>query len=399
MPGLCCVILGMHRSGTSCLARILNRAGLVMGDDLMLDPEIGNLIGHWETIGAVEINDRILARSPGGQWDRIPPQLLVEQEDHDAIDAFLRRFAGSPVFGWKDPRMTLTLPIWRPHLGNYRLLACFRHPYAVARSLHEREGRWFDASLELWAEYNERLLSYVADEPEVFWFPYDDAGEAYWNAVRAVCGFSGLQFTPELLKLYNPSLTHHRGEPEIAEPRIREIYTRLVKLARESWSARSASPLMGQRTFEVPAMLSEPLAAPAGCAEETASQCLPASAPEGGAVTALADVNARIGQMSEALQGAYHVHHKDHKAVLGLLEKVASLDREIAGLREREVALTQTVARLDRSNTSRAHLVDEMKRSTVALGESVEELNQWVVLRTYRSMKGLVRALIPRRSA
>ena len=54
-----------------------------------------------------------------------------------AIETFLGGLRAAPVYGWKDPRMTLTLPIWRPHLGSYRLVACFRHPMAVARSLAE----------------------------------------------------------------------------------------------------------------------------------------------------------------------------------------------------------------------------------------------------------------------
>lgn len=378
MTGLCCLILGMHRSGTSCLARILHRAGLTMGDDLMLEPEMGNLIGHWESTGAVQINDRILARSRG-QWDRIPANLLVENEDHAAIDLFLKRFANLPAFGWKDPRMTITFPIWRPHLGNYRVLACFRHPYAVAQSLQKRDGIPFDAGVELWAVYNERLLAICADEPEVFWFPYDGVGESYWETVEAFCQCAGLQFSPELLQLYNPCLTHYRGDNEIAESRIRALHARLIELAEKSRANRPALPLTAYNSIDA-------------TSESAGSQSIAASTsvdrnPE----RLLADMDARLAQMSEAMKCEYLVHHRDHKAVLGLLRTTERLEHEIAEFRNREDATKQMMATLEKTVSACRCEIDRLTASNAVLSDTVRAIDQWVVLRVYRSLMGVVR--------
>src|SRR5262249_1430116 len=120
--GCCCIVLGMHRSGSSCLARILHAAGLYMGEELPDDRHSSNLFGHWEVAKAVEINDRLLARS-GGTWDDPPAQLRADGEIDNDIRSLLRSLERCGHYGWKDPRMTLTLPVWLPHLKNLKLVA------------------------------------------------------------------------------------------------------------------------------------------------------------------------------------------------------------------------------------------------------------------------------------
>ena len=53
------LILGMHRSGTSALARVLNLAGLRLSTDL-LEPNQDNPLGYWEAKNIVRINNQLL---------------------------------------------------------------------------------------------------------------------------------------------------------------------------------------------------------------------------------------------------------------------------------------------------------------------------------------------------
>src|SRR5262249_52820288 len=112
------VVLGMHRSGTSCLTRMLQQAGMFLGSDLMDVLACSNLEGHAEANEAVRINDRILERG-GGAWDRVPATLCGDDDTASRMRAFLLTFDGHPVAGWKDPRTTLTWPLWKPHLPRY----------------------------------------------------------------------------------------------------------------------------------------------------------------------------------------------------------------------------------------------------------------------------------------
>jgi hypothetical protein len=65
-------VVGMHRSGTSAIARLLNLLGVDLGDDL-LPSAVDNETGFWESRRVVEANDAILA-TLSSRWDS-PPRL------------------------------------------------------------------------------------------------------------------------------------------------------------------------------------------------------------------------------------------------------------------------------------------------------------------------------------
>ncbi len=71
MPGI--VVLGMHRSGTSAVTRVLNLLGADVGPAADLIAEYDNPSGHWENKTLTACNDRILAAF-GRSWD-FPPWL------------------------------------------------------------------------------------------------------------------------------------------------------------------------------------------------------------------------------------------------------------------------------------------------------------------------------------
>lgn len=220
-----CLILGMHRSGTSCLARILFELGIHLGEKLSKQPESSNLGGHWEAVEVIDLNDRILAHS-GGTWDRPPATVTTNAELDAAMQALVSRLGTLPLSGWKDPRTTLTFPLWRRYLGDRRLLAAFRHPHAVARSLAARGDCSFERGLELWLEYNERLLAALEGEQNVHWFPYGVSRAEYGKRLERLCADLRVEFKEELLALVNPALTHHADEP-IEDPRLQKMYDEL----------------------------------------------------------------------------------------------------------------------------------------------------------------------------
>src|SRR5688500_16148544 len=65
-------VAGMHRSGTSMVAKMLHLCGLYLGDDRDLMPATpDNPDGYWEHARFVELNDEIL-NALGGGWDYVP---------------------------------------------------------------------------------------------------------------------------------------------------------------------------------------------------------------------------------------------------------------------------------------------------------------------------------------
>lgn len=148
------VVLGMHRSGTSLVGRLLRNAGVFMGNDLD---------SHGESRGFRDLN-HFLLRVGHADWDYPLPmryvlevpalcdelvRYLVAEIEGDALrDAYFGEgtgrkqqvAAGWPLhWGWKDPRNTLTLPLWRRVFPGLRAIHVVRNGIDVANSLVERE--------------------------------------------------------------------------------------------------------------------------------------------------------------------------------------------------------------------------------------------------------------------
>ncbi|MGH2482289.1 MAG: sulfotransferase family protein, partial [Ktedonobacteraceae bacterium] len=61
------IVLGMHRSGTSAVAGMLNALGMYLGSDLMA-PAADNPKGFYEHNGITNLHDELLS-SLGSSWD------------------------------------------------------------------------------------------------------------------------------------------------------------------------------------------------------------------------------------------------------------------------------------------------------------------------------------------
>jgi hypothetical protein len=359
MAGLCCPILGMHRSGTSCLARILNRAGVAMAGNLIVEARFDNLLGHWEPEEMIRVNDRILAAS-GGAWNCVPAELVVETEVKHEIAAFLEQFQDAAVFGWKDPRLTITLPAWRAFLSKYQLVACVRHPHAVANSLVARDDMNFQAAVDLWVDYNERLLLYADESPDIFWFQYDGPRQQYAHSLRSFCDVAGLPYSDDLLELYNPCFTHHDGTVEVADMRARATYRRLIDVINEAFQRRSEAA--SSRPADVsPRAAHEPKSAAEGPQPAT-----PDFEPTG-------KDRIRINQVVESLRAINLQQQRDQKAIgkaLGQIHshygEIHALEQEIARLAEKVQSLTAQIRRVELSE---------------------EAIHRWFLLRAYCAIR------------
>lgn len=156
------LVLGMHRSGTSALAGMLQRLGAAFGERLMAaSPD--NPRGYWEHTDLVAIHNRLLA-AIGRTWDDIRPMPKEFAEGPAAIVArqeiaavLTRDFAGSALWGVKDPRLCRLLPVWLPLFADLEVGPAFvlalRHPEEVAASLAARDGIGRERALLLWLRH------------------------------------------------------------------------------------------------------------------------------------------------------------------------------------------------------------------------------------------------------
>ncbi len=164
-------IVGMHRSGTSALTRVLSLCGAALPGSL-LAPNSGNPTGYWEPNDAMELNDRFLhARSsswsdPGLTFRNAPRDhagfagyVALVRDYVMLIDDFLTHGVdpGGPV-AIKEPRITALLPYWLAAAADAgfapKAIHIFRNPADVASSLAARDGMAFDRACALWQKYN-----------------------------------------------------------------------------------------------------------------------------------------------------------------------------------------------------------------------------------------------------
>lgn len=160
-------IAGMHRSGTSMVARLLQACGMFLGpDEELMPPSSANPEGYWENVRFVKINEGIIAQFGG--WWMDPPSFPARWEFAPRIDylfaqagELVRQFGGQNSWGWKDPRNSLTIRFWRRLIPDLKVVICVRNPLEVAHSLFARGDSTGALQFKLWRTHYGQLLSAV----------------------------------------------------------------------------------------------------------------------------------------------------------------------------------------------------------------------------------------------
>jgi len=198
------VVLGMHRSGTSAVAGMLDRLGVRMGPKGAKPDWIGrhwsNPMGHFENPDIVWLNGRILGYDGSGvhespRWDEIPERARALGPE---IDRTLRAAEGEP-WGWKDPWSVLTIEEFLPKLHDPRFIFVYRDPDQVAQSLFRREGTGSEESHRIAARFAAKLADIAARHPEVpkLELRFEDVMHHPSATIDRLVAFAGLTPSPE----------------------------------------------------------------------------------------------------------------------------------------------------------------------------------------------------------
>lgn len=228
LPSRIVVILGMHRSGTSCLTGSLQEAGLQLGSCHTWNPY--NLKGNRENQAFVDLHDAILEAN-GASWDRPPRRVAWSRAHSDMALDLLRAHADFPILGFKDPRTLLVIRGWRALVPSLEQVGIFRHPEAVARSLEHRSNLERDHALGLWYHYNRLLLREYRRKP----FPilcFDETEDVFQQKLGDLV--AGLDLPGELSspRFYDRELKHYDDDSLAGSPwRIRRLYRKLRRVS------------------------------------------------------------------------------------------------------------------------------------------------------------------------
>jgi len=232
------LITGMHRSGTSLVARLFFEGGADLGD-----PETFYRADRWNPDGYYEQPDihainMPLINGPFGKlayfWLPTTDRILRRASRRaDQIRETAQKYAGRVV---KETRFCLTLPAWLEHGASIdRIIVCLRDPIDVAASLRKRNHITTALGLRLWRVHNERLLTHVADIPHWFvYYPNLLEESAFLRETGAAFHFFGYDPpSSQVVAMYEKCVNTrscHTGAPTVSYPgRVDSIWRELMR--------------------------------------------------------------------------------------------------------------------------------------------------------------------------
>jgi hypothetical protein len=162
------IITGMHRSGTSLTASILQSAGVHIGRNLLGADQV-NIKGHFENLDFYHLHMNILdSQGVSSAGWTLQDHLEIQEEFVDQAKEIIEQNALSSIWGWKEPRTTLFLEFWAKLLPEAKFLLIYRSPWEVVDSLYRRGDEVFQNQPELavkyWQHYNQKILNFYNQE-------------------------------------------------------------------------------------------------------------------------------------------------------------------------------------------------------------------------------------------
>jgi hypothetical protein len=225
------VIVGMHRSGTSLVSRILDRSGVFMGLDLQEDHESKFFI---------KLNKWIYENA-GADWAR--PMALQELMDYEPAKKKVEEYVKSRVssksskkysgkrlkkglfdldskWGWKDPRNGPTLPIWKEIWPEMKIIHVTRHGVDVAASLQARSSK-------NWERDESRFSKWVK------MYRWKDSKSPIRRGQRAATLSHALEFWSEQMEVENKNLEECEF---VLEVRYEDLLTKPKSAIKQIWN-------------------------------------------------------------------------------------------------------------------------------------------------------------------
>jgi hypothetical protein len=198
------IIVGMHRSGTSLVANVLNDAGIYMR---ALRDHNG------ESLPFLSANEQLMAHH-AASW--LQPVRITAQSDFSRNTMVAAHFQLPNAAGWrvrratcnawgfKDPRNTFTALAWLPLFTDARVIHVVRNADAVVRSLLVRQNRVgeslpaLDASAahDLWQTYTQEARSLATLLPNYIEVAYEDLCAGQSQVIARLSQFCGRNLQP-----------------------------------------------------------------------------------------------------------------------------------------------------------------------------------------------------------
>ena len=231
------LISGMHRSGTSLVARLFHRAGADLGSpDTLYGPDRWNPDGYFEQKEIQAVNIPLIHGAWGKlAYFRLPATRTILRRAarrHAQIASVAAKYQDKVV---KETRFCLTLPAWLAHGAQFRgIIICLRDPSAVAQSLRRRNWIVEGLGYRLWLAHVQRLLQHAGDIP-TWLLRYENIldPKSFPSEFEPAARFLGLQLDDQWLaqlcqENVKPAWDHHRAHAAKLPPEVHQLWQKLL---------------------------------------------------------------------------------------------------------------------------------------------------------------------------
>lgn len=248
----CILVLGMHRSGTSALTRVLSMLGAALPSNL-LGAGPRNETGHWEPARLIELHEQLLldAGSSWDDWRKVDPEVdlpegRLEHYRKEIRSLVEEEYGQAPVFVLKEPRICRLVPLYRDVLKDMGIVIkpvlIVRNPLSVAASLKQRDQMNSMLALYCWMRHVLDAETDTRDLPRAI-ISYEALLADWRSALKPVADLLGCEWqsrmddaASQIDVFLTPTHQHHVTSAEQlasdeAVPRsIREAYAALTEM-------------------------------------------------------------------------------------------------------------------------------------------------------------------------
>lgn len=248
------LVMGMHGSGTSMLAGILDCLGC-SGPRTMLPVSERNAKGLFEAEAVLRLNDEIIADA-GTRWFDWTPlregwfdSPRFNEFRFRAVEIVQAEYGDASMIYLKDPRICRLFPLWQSALEElgYRVVCIHthRHPADVATSLKSRKNIEVEPSLGMlsWLRHTLAAEGFTRDFPRIFtsytslmhdWQEVADRAEKTLDLTWPVMAGTAQE---HIAQFVDPELCHHELSVEsfLQDPLVPGLFRETLQIL-ENWA-------------------------------------------------------------------------------------------------------------------------------------------------------------------